>query len=433
MIAPVPREPANSRRRSHPAPTRLLALAVVALVTNAAAKAEAAQLVEVRVGRHPEFVRVVFETDAQATFAIAPGATPGETLVRLDAELAPVVVSRAATSESGADVQLESLPGGGTLARIRALVPVRVESQVLDEPPRVVLDLRRTAETAETLLPEEATPPESDEPPAMAALPEPAVTETRVVLEENADAGEDPVAALLAELQEMPAPSPPPEPPPASEPPARPEPAAPAAPPAPAQSPMPPVSGAPPAAIAGRFDGRSLVIGGVAGLVLGVASSLSSRSRAQAERRGAEPLEARESPAAELSPDASGEEESAAERATTARDTGPHPEPGLVRSDAAEEPAGRPLPGLSPGSDSLAADLLQMIQRLDDRTARGDELLSGLHERVEWLDRRTSAQAEELASQRMALARIQGALGHPPVRLATDRGKAIPERRLAKS
>ena len=74
-----------------------------------------------------------------------------------------------------------------------------------------------------------------------------------------------------------------------------------------------------------------------------------------------------------------------------------------------------------------------MIHRLDDRAARGDELLAGLHERVERLDRRTNAQAEELASQRLALARLQRALGQPPVRLATDGAKANPASRLGKS
>jgi hypothetical protein len=70
------------------------------------------------------------------------------------------------------------------------------------------------------------------------------------------------------------------------------------------------------------------------------------------------------------------------------------------------------------GRDLFAADLLQMIQGLDDRSARGSELVAGLRERVEQLDRRSRAQGEELAAQRQALARLQRALGRPPVRLA---------------
>ena len=426
MTEAVAREPARWRRRSHLAPPCALVLALVALATSAVATADAAQLVDVRVGRHPEFVRVVFETDAPAAFAIAPGGTPGETLVRLEAELAPFVAARAATGESGADVQLESLPGGGTLARIRASVPVRVESQVLDEPPRVVLDLREASETAEAPPEEEAppreeaTPLENGEPSTTGADPARREAEPDVARVETEDAGEDPVAALLADLPETPPPSEPAPPSPPSEPPARPEPPAP---PAPVESPLPPVSGAPPAAIAARFDGRSLVIGGVAGLVLGVALSLSSRSRGPGERRGAELLDGGKSREEEIGLDALRDEESAAALVPIPGDRRPDTEPDAASPEATEAPAGPPFAGSRPAGDSLAADLLQMIQRLDDRAARGDELLNGLHERVEWLDRRTNAQAEELASQRLAIARLQRGLGHPPVRLATNPGR----------
>jgi len=446
VIAAVPRELARWRRgsRAFRGLARAVACAVaiavgVAVATVAmtmAATAQAARLVEVRIGRHPEFVRVVFETDAPATFSIATGGAPGETLVRLDAELAAAVAARPPPNESGAEVELESLPGGATLARIRASVPVRVESQVLDEPPRVVLDLRRAAETAELPPDAEATPGESGVPPETEPDPAPAGAEPGAAGEEIADSGRDPVATLLTELQEAP---------PIAEPPAPPEPdpdaravapasAAPEGTPESIEPPLPPVSGAPPAAIAARFDGRSLVIGAVAGLVLGVALTLGNRGASPRDGPGVATPEEPGSRPEEVVPAGSRGEASADWLASIPRETdpraGPRAEQGPERSAAREAPS---LPAPPVEGDSLAADLLQMIHRLDDRAARGDELLAGLRERVERLDRRTNAQAEELASQRLALARLQRALGQPPVRLATDGAQATPASRLGKS
>jgi len=201
---------------------------------------------------------------------------------------------------------------------------------------------------------------------------------------------EDPVAELLAELPEAPRPA---------------EPAPPVA-PAP-----PPVSAAPPAAIALRFDGRSLVIGAVVGLILGVGLSLMSRrsSGADGARGEARPEPPRHE---EERPGAPHEEESEAA-------------PPPVRSEArsGSGTSSRPPPEPLISTDSLARDLLLMIQRLDERAARGDELLARLNERIEWLDRRTNAQAEELAAQRLAVVRLERAVGRPPVRLATEPGR----------
>ncbi|MDJ0869562.1 MAG: hypothetical protein QNK03_25915, partial [Myxococcota bacterium] len=103
--------------------------------------ADAAALRRVRIGVHPEFTRVVFETDAPAAYRIEPldpGA--GEIRVRIEATTASIEAV-----SPGADVPLvtvEPEAGGAALARIRATGPVRIEEQVLEAPPRIVLDFR---------------------------------------------------------------------------------------------------------------------------------------------------------------------------------------------------------------------------------------------------------------------------------------------------
>lgn len=85
----------------------------------------------------------------------------------------------------------------------------------------------------------------------------------------------------------------------------------------------------------------------------------------------------------------------------------PEPEP--------HAPAEPPPLQLAPwqAGDPLAADLLGMIQRLDDRLAGAEQALAALAERADRLERRTEAGIEELSSQRVALARLGQALGRP--------------------
>jgi hypothetical protein len=83
-----------------------------------------------------------------------------------------------------------------------------------------------------------------------------------------------------------------------------------------------------------------------------------------------------------------------------------------VPADAA--PARAPLQTAPwPDADPLAADLLVMIQRLDDRLAGAEQALAALGERADRLERRSGIEAEELAWQRAALARLDLALGRP--------------------
>jgi hypothetical protein len=124
----------NRRRAAGRAAAAALAVAL------AAPPAFAAQVVDVRIGRHPGFVRVVFETDAPAEFVLEGDPAGGEVTVRLEAASRSRRVGF--PGESGPLVVVEPLPDGRSVAHIRTDQPVRVETQVLGAPPRVVLDLR---------------------------------------------------------------------------------------------------------------------------------------------------------------------------------------------------------------------------------------------------------------------------------------------------
>lgn len=341
----------------------------LALGLLAAGAAEAVRLVDVRVGRHREFVRVVFETDAPAAFSIEPGEQPGERRVRIEAGGAPAGLR--VPADAGAEVTLEPLADGATLARVRAAVPVRIESQVLDRPPRIVVDLRPGAEM------ELAPGPEAGRP-----LPAPARSEEAAGSPGHRESSEpsEPPEPLLAPALREPALFPELAPPLAEEP----APEAPESPPAGA----PAVSAPPPAVIAPRLDDRSLVVGAAAGAVVGLGLSLLARGRG---RRGEPRVEAPEPPA-------------------------PAPEP-ETESDAPPVPEAWPLaapPPVATGRPGdLGLDLLRMLQRVDERLAAVEEALASLAARTGQLELRGGTQAEELTAQRVALARLQLALTPP--------------------
>jgi hypothetical protein len=165
-----------------------------------AAQASAASLVQVRVGRHADYTRVVLETDAPVRYELARPAG-GEIRVRLFANAAP----RRLASKSSLlrEVVVESDPAG-SVARL-ALAgrgAVDVKEMVLDHPPRIVIDLvpskrgapalakaakpaaaaapapqaapQRAPEAAAVAAPEAPSEPETVRAPAVAPVPEPA-------------------------------------------------------------------------------------------------------------------------------------------------------------------------------------------------------------------------------------------------------------------
>jgi hypothetical protein len=387
--------------RARPQLVLLVGLLAGAIGT-VAGPARAARVVDVRVGRHPDFLRVVFETDAATTFRLEAPGPAGEIRVRLDADSEPRVVE----APGAASVRVEPLPDGGSLARIQADAPVRIESQVLDHPPRVVLDLRREptqAAAAEGGAPAEAEPAETPgAEPAETPGAEPAETP-----------GAEPAETPGAEPAEAAAATPPrgaePGPPPTEIAKPTPEEVAPEAP--------PPVSAAPPApapsGAAGRIgafealeglglDPSSLGIGAGAGVLLGVVLSLLvglvlAGRRRRRTRAAARALERRV--AAQAAPEAEGVAEAPP---PVSAEAAPPP------SAPATEPAPREV------APELASDLLAMIQRLDERSTVVAAEVDGLREHAVRLETRTSAQGEELVAQRVALARIERALARRP-------------------
>jgi hypothetical protein len=173
-----------------------------------ATQASAAKLVEVRVGRHADYTRVVLETDAPVRYELARPAG-GEVRVRLFANAAP----RRLASKSSLlrEVVVESDPGG-SVARL-ALAghgAVDVKEMVLDHPPRIVLDLvpRKGGAAALAKAPGPAVAPA----PAPDAAPAPA-SETAAVAEPEAPS--EPDTARAAEAAPAPEPAAEPEPEPA--------------------------------------------------------------------------------------------------------------------------------------------------------------------------------------------------------------------------
>ena len=345
--------------------------AIAASLLAAAGTARAARVVDVRIGVHPGYARVVLETDAPAAHELVaiPEAIPGEVVVRIAATAAAREL--AARAPDAPSVALEPQADGSTLARIRAPGPVRIETQVLSAPPRIVLDLRRAvaalpdptdAGPEPTRAPEPEPTPEPIAPPA----PEPAPVVTPDSVERDAPPvpGVAETSPLVAEPVVAPAPVPP-------------EPEA-----------LPPVTAPPPASIA--LESRSLATGIALGIGIALFASAIVRGRRVEAAPAPAPIETAEPEPRPATPS----------------------EPPLAGPEPATEPAAAPL--LPDREMDLVLDFLRMHQRLDERVAGLAARLDELAARQDELERSTAAQSAEIAAQRVAIARLQR--GAPPRR-----------------
>jgi len=163
------------RRWGPQLPAALIGTAVLLL---AALPAWSARVVDVRVGKHAKFTRVVFELDAPTGYKLERSEpVPG---------VAEIVVKLRASAASGAvepprqplvdDVVID-FDGRISVARIRlADSDLEYEKMILSQPPRIVLDV--LAPEGTTLLPVAQAEPEAPEPAAIEEPePEPVMAE----------------------------------------------------------------------------------------------------------------------------------------------------------------------------------------------------------------------------------------------------------------
>jgi hypothetical protein len=133
-----------------------------AILLLAAVPAKAANLVEVRIGLHQEYTRVVLETDAKASWEIESSGSD-ELVLHLNAASEARVVASAKSTHL-TSVAVKPAPAGDSEIRIALLGPVDVKQMVLSAPPRIVLDLREAQEV-------DAMAPAAG-PPAVTAISE---------------------------------------------------------------------------------------------------------------------------------------------------------------------------------------------------------------------------------------------------------------------
>lgn len=171
------------RARARPRARLRLALAGVwlALLLDPGA-ARAAGIVDVRLGSHPGYSRVVIELDEAAGYRLEHDREAGVLQVSVEASSRPEVLA----SRSGAveRVEVEPTPEG-TRARIHLRErSARVREQLYSGPPRIVLDFRPVVAVANTPNGRERVPRAPSVPEAPLENPAPPAEPTDVQAEE---------------------------------------------------------------------------------------------------------------------------------------------------------------------------------------------------------------------------------------------------------
>jgi hypothetical protein len=147
-----------------------IAAALGVAIIGGAGATRAADVTDVRVGIHPGFTRVVFETDSPAHFRTEKTAS-GEIRVHLGAASAARNVRSKSPILEG--VRVEGSGEGAVATLDLRGAEVSVSEMVLTKPARIVLDLRKGAAGATSLAATKASPAPPAEKPVPKSEPQP--------------------------------------------------------------------------------------------------------------------------------------------------------------------------------------------------------------------------------------------------------------------
>jgi len=149
----------------------MLGLLVCAVSVVSAQRADAAEIVEVRIGKHADYTRVVFELDRAAGYRIER-ADPTSDVTELVISFEASSIPRRIQSSKSLIAQVEVEPSGPrSIARIRLVQDgLRLKEMILASPPRIVLDVlsepKPAASVATTAKPKPVPAPKAEAVPS---------------------------------------------------------------------------------------------------------------------------------------------------------------------------------------------------------------------------------------------------------------------------
>jgi hypothetical protein len=161
-------------------------LALIAVLV--ATPALAAKVVEIRIGNHPTFTRVVFELDRASGYRVQRegGSSGSELVVTLNASSG----ARSIRSKSPGIATVEVTPGGDESVAHVALRKrgLRLKEMILANPPRIVLDVMYDDAMLAKLAPKPKVAKPTEPGPEIAKQPEPAPKAAEIAKQPAPDA-----------------------------------------------------------------------------------------------------------------------------------------------------------------------------------------------------------------------------------------------------